>query len=210
MKEKGCPPWIKQESEILISCVISLLPKDFIHRTKWAASWQNQQNDRCAKRRLRSAWPSELMWVFAGPACHFVVLWFRGSNHYLPFFPASEIQPTGHYCLSLVTRKPVFGVFDQVRLKPTCSIIEAGGGLKFRIKKLEVLYYLGSENKGADQTARMRKLIRTFVVRIWHKQVFSWHGSIFTPRNDWVYSKTTNKSSNGNYTIPNGQVETLA
>ena len=30
-------------------------------------------------------------------------------------------------------------------------------------------------NKGADQTARMRRLICAFVVRIWHKQVFSWH-----------------------------------
>ena len=25
---------------------------------KWAASWQNQQNDLCAQRRLRSAWVS--------------------------------------------------------------------------------------------------------------------------------------------------------
>ena len=31
-------------------------------------------------------------------------------------------------------------------------------------------------NKGADQTAWMRRLICTFVVRIWHKQVFSWCG----------------------------------
>ena len=34
-----------------------------------------------------------------------------------------------------------------------------------------------ANNKGADQTARMRRLICTFVVRIWLKQVFSWHGS---------------------------------
>ena len=26
--------------------------------------------------------------------------------------------------MSLVTRKPVFGVFDQVRLKPVCSATE--------------------------------------------------------------------------------------
>ena len=32
-------------------------------------------------------------------------------------------------------------------------------------------------NKGADQTAPMRRLICTFVVRIWQKQVFSWRGS---------------------------------
>ena len=32
-------------------------------------------------------------------------------------------------------------------------------------------------NKGADQTARMCRLICGFVVRIWQKQVFSWRGS---------------------------------
>ena len=35
-----------------------------------------------------------------------------------------------------------------------------------------------ANNKGADQTARMRRLSCTFVVRIWLKQVFLWHGSI--------------------------------
>ena len=33
-------------------------------------------------------------------------------------------------------------------------------------------------NKGADQTARMRSLICAFVVHIWQKQVFSCRGSI--------------------------------
>ena len=35
---------------------------------------------------------------------------------------------TFYYCdhMSLVMRKPVFGVFDQVRLKPVCSATEAG------------------------------------------------------------------------------------
>ena len=33
------------------------------------------------------------------------------------------------------------------------------------------------KNKGADQTARMCRLICAFVVRIWQKQVFSWRGS---------------------------------
>ena len=43
--------------------------------------------------------------------------------------------------------------------------------------KLEMLYYLGSKNKDTDLTARMRRLICAFVVRIWHKQVSSWWGS---------------------------------
>ena len=34
-----------------------------------------------------------------------------------------------------------------------------------------------ANNKGADQAARMRRVICAFVVRIWHKQVFSWRGS---------------------------------
>ena len=32
-------------------------------------------------------------------------------------------------------------------------------------------------NKGADQTAWMRRLIWAFVVHIWHKEFFSWRGS---------------------------------
>ena len=46
---------------------------------KWVAAWQNQQNDLCAQRRLRSAWASaqsgripRLIWVFAGRTCWFV------------------------------------------------------------------------------------------------------------------------------------------
>ena len=34
-----------------------------------------------------------------------------------------------------------------------------------------------ANNKGADQTARICRLICAFVIRIWHKQLFLWHGS---------------------------------
>ena len=47
-------------------------------------------------------------------------------------------------------RTPVFGVSDQVRHKPG-STTKMARGLKFRIQKVEGLYYLFSENKGADQ-----------------------------------------------------------
>ena len=49
---------------------------------KWAASWQNQQNDLCAQRRLRcpvwseslqcAQWEARLIGVFAGRKGHFV------------------------------------------------------------------------------------------------------------------------------------------
>ena len=32
----------------------------FSEKTKWAAAWQNQQNDLCAQQRRRSAWTSAL------------------------------------------------------------------------------------------------------------------------------------------------------
>ena len=50
-------------------------------------------------------------------------------------------------------------------------------GLKFRIWKIEVLYYPGNKQQWPDQTAWRCRLICAFVVRIWHKQVFSWCGS---------------------------------
>ena len=49
-------------------------------------------------------------------------------------------------------------------------------GLKFQILKLEVLYYPGSEQNGADRTARMRRLICAIVVRIWQNR-FSHDGA---------------------------------
>ena len=35
---------------------VSCFSADVKKIMKWAASWQNQQNDKCAQRRLRSAW----------------------------------------------------------------------------------------------------------------------------------------------------------
>ena len=77
--------------------------------------------------------------------------------------------------MSLVTRKPVFWVFDQVRLKLVCAATEAS----LEISDIETSYYTikAANDKGADQTARMRRLICTFVGRIWGKQVFSRRGS---------------------------------
>ena len=83
------------------------------------------------------------------------------------------------YCdhISLVTRKPVFGVFDQVRLKPACAATEASKRLE--ISDIDITISRQRITKGSDQTARMSRLICSFVVSIWHKQVFSWRGSLF-------------------------------
>ena len=55
--------WDCHSHEMHVWKVVSLII-EFIN--KWAATWQNQQNDMYAQRRLRSAW------VFAGHKRHFV------------------------------------------------------------------------------------------------------------------------------------------
>ena len=65
-----------------------------------------------------------------------------------------------------VTRKPIFGVCDLVRLKPACSATEASLSLEnFGFSKYRYYTFLAANNKGADQTARMRRMICAFVVR---------------------------------------------
>ena len=51
-------------------------------------------------------------------------------------------------------------------------------GLKFRIKKVEGLYYLCSENKGADQLCGHREADLRLCFRICKKPVFSRRGSV--------------------------------
>ena len=48
-------------------------------------------------------------------------------------------------------RKPVFGVSDQVSHKLAVQPLKIAKSSKFRIEKVEGLFYLSSENKGADQ-----------------------------------------------------------
>ena len=50
-------------------------------------------------------------------------------------------------------------------------------GLGFRIKEVEGLYYLCSENKGADQLRGYREADLRLCFRICKKPVFSWGGS---------------------------------
>ena len=68
--------------------------------------------------------------------------------------------------LSRVVRKPVFRSSDQVWHKPGCTASQKmARGLKFRIKKVDGLYYLCSENNVADhlqdyKTADLRLCFR--------------------------------------------------
>ena len=79
--------------------------------------------------------------------------------------------------MCLVIRKPVFGGFDNVRLKPACSATETSLGLEISAIASS---RATANNKGANQTARLRRLICAFVVRIWQKQILSCRVSNYT------------------------------
>ena len=55
--------------------------------------------------------------------------------------------------------------------------LNMGRGLKFRILEVEGLYYLCSENKGADQLLGNREAVLRLCFRICKKPVFSRRGS---------------------------------
>ena len=73
-------------------------------------------------------------------------------------------------CVSLVVRKHVFGVSDQVRAVQPQKMAR---GLKFRIQEVEGLYFPYSENKGADQLRGYREADPRLCFRICKKPVFS-------------------------------------
>ena len=65
------------------------------------------------------------------------------SRNKITSLPVSISQSLGavqveHSCMNIVTRKPVFGVCDQVRLKPSCTAVETSLGHEI----------LGIETKG--------------------------------------------------------------
>ena len=85
----------------------------------------------------------------------------------LPFRPPINTNIN----LSIVTRKPVFGLSEQVRHKQILTIQKVARGLKSQMKKEEGLYYSCSENEGADQLRRNSKADLCICFRICLKSV---------------------------------------
>ena len=66
--------------------------------------------------------------------------------------------------MGLVARKPVFGVSDKVRLKPVPTATETSQKIEISLAASLNLCIPKANNKGADQTARMRRLVCVFIV----------------------------------------------
>ena len=87
----------------------------------------------------------------------------------LPFRPPINTNIN----LSIVTRKPVFGLSEQVRYKQILTIQKVARGLKSQMKKEKGLYYSCSESEGADQLRRNSKADLCICFRICPKIGFS-------------------------------------
>ena len=119
----------------------------------------------------------KLIWVFAGRTLILLVLSYRGS--FSPFV----------YWYKLITSTTIIET-NWASWRENMSsgfATRYDNGLRSHRDKLEAWNFGDSKqryytiqavnDKGADQTGRVRRLICAFVVRIWHKQGFSWRGS---------------------------------
>ena len=90
--------------------------------------------------------------------------------------------PQGLLNLRLCVRKPTIWVSDQVRHKRAWHVQsqEQARTLKFRIKEEELLHYLWSENKGADQLCSYCTADLRLCFRICRLLVFLFSGSFIT------------------------------
>ena len=105
----------------------------------------------------QSAWTEiSKVWVlqwqnFDGPTLVCVLplkIHDRSSEIFFLHLHMKKSSVTSHE-MSLVVRKPVFWVSDQVPHKPAVQPHKMARGLQFRIQEVVVLHYLCSENKGA-------------------------------------------------------------
>ena len=81
-------------------------------------------------------------------------------------------------------RKPTFRFLTLSDTNQAVQLQKMARGLKFRIKKEEELYYLCSENKGADQLRDYREADLRLCFRICKTLVFSLCGSNMLAEND--------------------------
>ena len=76
--------------------------------------------------------------------------------------------------MGLIATKPVIGFSDNARLKTSLlSYIDYLENWNFAYSRLRYYSLPRANNKGADQSAQMRRLVCAFVVRQPPKTVFS-------------------------------------
>ena len=66
--------------------------------------------------------------------------------------------------MGLWVRKHVFGVYDQVRLKPACSTSETIHNIETVSSWWSHYVFQKANHKGTDQTAQMPRLVCAFVI----------------------------------------------
>ena len=75
--------------------------------------------------------------------------------------------------MSRAMRKPTFWLTTWSDTNQVVQLQKMARGLKFRIQKVEELYYLCNENKGADQLRGYREADLRLCFRICKMLVFS-------------------------------------
>ena len=94
----------------------------------------------------------------------------------LLFVSLSILVHVYHTCMGLVARKPVFGFTTKRVSNQSPQLQRLVRKLKFHLFTYDT--FQKENNKGADQTARMRRLVCACVIRKSRRQVFSRRGPI--------------------------------
>ena len=90
-------------------------------------------------------------------------------------------------------RKPVFGVSDKTGFKPVSSATE---NWNFTCSKFTYETFQKVNNKGADQTSRMRRLVCDCVVKNPRRQVFSQRGpNIYIDQNPLLHCSVQDQTA---------------
>ena len=76
--------------------------------------------------------------------------------------------------MSHITRKPVFGVWTWLHINRPAQLQKLASLEILDLETRGIILSKQPMTKDADQTVQMSRLIRVFVVCIWHKQVFSY------------------------------------
>ena len=97
-------------------------------RKKWATAWQNQQNDMCAQRRLRSAWASNYGLIANDSVASkflFALISFKIKVKSVRLSVWAAPSEFGTYRLCEQRRFRRACAFAQSRLNLRCSLIQA-------------------------------------------------------------------------------------
>ena len=174
--------WASAQSDQSLCCPLSAWRNIGSSATHWAHCEDSDQTGQMPR----------LIWVFAGHTDHFVGFFMRQLKYEAHLNCLFGLSHEYLQYMSLVMRKPVFGVYDQGRLKLTHSATETSWGLEI----------LGVETRGILSRPRTTKaLIRLRGCTGWSAPLLFAYGKNRFSHNVWGFMEWWSRFSSDYFVI---------